>query len=115
MVELTRDELRAALWACSEAVRRRQIGGVSCPPQVLALRDRLNRAWVSSSRQQNGAALTDSTVCAQQQVGTREAAALLGWTERRVQRRAGLLRGQQVAGRWVFQRAEILGYINDFQ
>ncbi|UVO10867.1 hypothetical protein NM962_12595 [Mycobacterium sp. SVM_VP21] len=107
MVELTHEELRAVLWMCGEVVRPRQIAGQPCPPQVIALQDKLNQAWVSSRRQQNGAVLADSTACTQQ-VGTRKAAALLGWTERRVQRRAGLLHGEQIAGRWVFPLAEVL-------
>jgi hypothetical protein len=85
------------------------------PPSVLALADRLDteiRLGLSPTRQENDSAtrqLEPENVNVEL-IGTRLAAELLGWTERRVQRHQADLDGRMIGGRLVFRANVVREY-----
>jgi len=111
VVELDRDELRAAVFALSTLTRERRLAGRGCPKEVVALRDRLEREWrhPSPTRQQRGAAREEWDADATR-IGTATVARRLGWSTRRVQRHADMLGGQMIGGRLVFRTRDVQAY-----
>lgn len=105
---LSERHVRLALFCVGEELRARQAGKAP----VLRWLHELVRALecelaVSQSRQPGGDEPTDSNRVMGDQVGTAEAARILGWSRRRVQRRAADLSGYPVAGRYLFDRDHI--------
>jgi hypothetical protein len=110
-VNLTGDDLRAAYYCVAEVVRSRRRTGASIPGWMKIHFDRLDTAVrLSPTRQavaENGGRAPQS---AHGIIGTAEAAAILGWSTRRVQREAGQLGGARVCGRLLFLRETIADY-----
>ncbi len=104
-MKLSPTEVRAAVYL---ARRYRQAGHV-VPPSVAALAERLETAVrqgeASPWRQSPPPEVPQSTHA--DFIGTKLAAATLGWSVRRVQRRATDLDGCRVGGRLVFPRSAV--------
>lgn len=114
-MQLSREEVRAALFGLDTLVRERQRAGRGCPPEVVTLRDRLKAEWyqpVSPTRQPAGVDQRDLDAW-DITMGTSEAAAMLGATPRWVQRHADELGGRLVAGRWLFRENDIIEVRNE--
>ena len=105
-MKLTPTEIRAAVFL---ARRHRRAGG-AVPPSVAALSERLESAVrqgeASPWRQSQSIVLSHSNR-GEELIGTRLAAAILGWGVRRVQRHAADLDGRRVGDRLVFRRAAV--------
>lgn len=108
---ISRARLRAALYASARLCREATIAGRPVPREVVELRDWAEREWrqPSPARQRIEAAEVELDANLRR-VGTREAAHMLGWTTRRVQRHADMLDGQMVAGRLVFRVCDLHDY-----
>lgn len=121
VVELSREELRAACHATSMLVNERRIAGRPVPKEVVALRDLLDAVWrtqpaVSQTGTENGPVAQrvghskGRTQPCPQRVSTAEAAQMLGWHVRRVRRHADELDGRIVAGRLAFDANTIRAF-----
>lgn len=107
----TDTELRQLLYCAAEELRAR-VRGKRPGPQPW-LRDLVRRleleVAVSSSRHDERC---DLQLCEHEieWIGTTQAASVLGWHERHVQRRATDLDGQKVAGKWIFRATVVRNY-----
>lgn len=115
VVELSRDEVRAALFGLDTARRGHAAAGRPVPAPVLALLRRLETIHrttgvESSTRQCAGGRVPDLE---HDYIGTGHAAELLGVDHRTIQRRAQELGGRKVNGRWLFPRAEIAAHTRE--
>ena len=103
-------ELRYLLYCCSAELRARRAGkppGVQRPLVDLVRRLELELA-VSDVRQEQDGGVSGSEYEA---IGSQEAADILGWTTRQVQRRAADLDGRKTNPRcWVFPKRSVLDY-----
>jgi uncharacterized membrane protein YccC len=105
---LTERQIRHALYCAAEELRARQAGK---PPGPAPWNHDLLRALkhelaLTHSRRAKPESETQSTHD-DHEIGTAQAAQLLGWPRRRVQRRAFELGGRPVAGRFLFDRNDI--------
>jgi hypothetical protein len=113
-VNLQGDELRAAYACAAEAVRGRVNRRAPVPQwlqkhfQRLDLEVRVSRTRPESSRA--GEEFDDQDP---RWIGTPEAAAILDWSTRKVQRLAADLDGQRVAGRWMFRESAVRDYAKE--
>lgn len=103
---------RFALWCAAEELRARHAGKL---PGVQPWNAELVRALelelaVSSTRHESACSAEQSDYDDDDPIGTLDAARLLGWSMRRVQRHAGDLDGHAVGGRLVFQRTTVIEY-----
>jgi hypothetical protein len=108
MLDFTDDEKRKTLFCCAEELRARAAGKW---PGVQPWLVRLVRHWelevaVSSSRQEWEGSDSES----EHEIGTAEAARILGWHPRQVQRRAADLDAWKFAGALVFRRSDVEQY-----
>lgn len=98
-------QTNVALWVLAEFKRRRRIVGQPIPAAVADLHTHLlmsgNGPAPEPARAQSKPA---------EQVDTHQAADLLGITPRHVRRIAADLDGQRIAGRWIFNRNNIIDY-----
>lgn len=104
-MRLTDDEnlIRGAYYCCAEVLRNRRLSGQPVPAWLPTLYARLDaEVRVSRARHEIGCQLRELE---DEWIGTAEAAAILGWSQRRVQRRATDLGGQVVSGRWLFRES----------
>jgi len=104
-MKLTPTEIRAAVFL---ARRHRRAGG-AVPPSVAALSERLEsavRQGEASPWRQSQPVTPPQSTCVEI-IGSRLAAAILGWGVRRVQRHAADLDGHHVGDRLVFRRAAV--------
>jgi hypothetical protein len=114
-VKLTPTEVRACVFAVAQFRRAAVMGGGRVPPSVAALADRLDhelRFGLSPTRQENDSATRqlEPENLNVELIGTRLAAELLGWTERRVQRHQADLDGRMIGGRLVFRANAVREY-----
>jgi hypothetical protein len=115
-VKLTPTEVRACLYAVAQFRRAAVMGGRRVPPSVAALADRLDRELrfgASPARHQSDSGpgqLEPERTDADQLIGTWQAAKLLGWTVRRVQRHRADLEGRLIGGRLVFRTNVVREY-----
>ncbi|CAM4374741.1 hypothetical protein MB901379_00487 [Mycobacterium basiliense] len=117
--ELSPDEIRAALYGLGEFRDRRAIMGRPVPPSITALLSRLETihrcpmadvmADVSRTRHVSPGDATNSG----EWIGTKEAARMLGWHPRKVQRHAADLDGKHLGGRLWFQTRTVREYMKD--
>ena len=108
-LQLSRDEIRAAIYGLAAVQRARAAAGAPVPHPVITARQHLEAAYrcgVSPPRHQNGA-FTEEL---EEWIGTRLAAQVLGWHPRRVQRHRGDLDGRLVGGRLVFPAVAVREY-----
>lgn len=104
---LSDDDIRGAYYCCAEVLRGRRLRGQPVPSWLRALYDRLdNEVRASRTRQESGSA--EPELKPDEWIGTAQAAVLLGWSRRRVQRRAADLDGQIVGGRWLFRESAVV-------
>lgn len=101
---LTDSQVQAAVYALAEFKRRRRIVGQPIPTAVAELHTHL---LMSACGPEPPPAQRQSTP---EQVDTLQAADLLGITPRHVRRIAADLDGQRIAGRWIFNRNNIIDY-----
>src|SRR5690242_8546211 len=104
------NELRQILYCCAEELRARTAGKSPGPQPWLArlIRHLELELAVSSSRQFESEDVAP-LVC-DDCVGSREAATILGWHGRLVQRRAAEFDGQHINGRLVFRARSVADY-----
>lgn len=102
------DVLRAAYYCAAEVIRLRRLGGKPVPDWLRRHYSHLDaEVRVSHTRQESEGARTHSESTL---IGTGEAADMLGWHIRKVQRLATDLGGHRVAGRLVFSSIEVHEY-----
>lgn len=105
-------ELHWIVFALAELRRRRANAGGPVPHPVLALLDRLTlrrqHRPLSPPRQDFKAAAGESRGC--EFIGSRCAAAMLGWNVRQVQRHRNDLDGLLIAGRLMFPADAVRDY-----
>ena len=106
---LSERHLRLALFCVAEELRTRQRGKPPGPAPwlwelVAALK---SEVALTHSRQSDIVEREESNH--EHEIGTGQAAEALGWTRRRVQRRAADLNGRLVAGRYLFDACTIRG------
>jgi len=85
----------------------KKVCGYTVPRSVARARGILDRALTCSMSLERQAFESDEEESDPENIGSSEAAKLLGVTRRTVQRNAESLGGQQVSGAWVFPRDEI--------
>ncbi len=108
-VELSREELRAAIYGLAAVQRARAAAGAPVPHPVITARQHLEIAYrcaMSPPRHQNTGPAEES----EEWIGTRLAAQVLNWHPRRVQRHRGDLDGHLVGGRLVFPALTVREY-----
>ena len=104
-VELARADAHAAVRVLGALIRERAIMGRPVPYGVQQLHSRLRLAVdVSSPGQSAGGDAAGSLI------GTRLAAEMLGWGERRVRRHAADLDGRIVGGRMLYPQSSVREY-----
>jgi hypothetical protein len=110
-VNLQGDELSAAYAVAAEAVRTRVTRRAPVPQWLQRHFQRLDlEVRVSRTRQESGCAGEELDEKDSRSIGTPEAAVILDWSTRKVQRRATDLDGQRVAGRWMFRESVVRDY-----
>jgi hypothetical protein len=113
-VKLNPTEVRACLYAVSQFRRAAVMGGRRVPPSVAALADRLDRELrlgMSPTRQENDSATRQlEPERPAELIGTTQAAKLLDWIPRRVQRHQADFDGRKVGGRLVFNASVVREY-----
>ena len=108
MVTLTAAQAQTALWAIEELRRRRRLVGQPVPPALANLHHHL----IMSAH-----GLTPEPTAPQSKsrpiegIDAQEAATILGVTPRHARRLAADLNAQRVAGRWVFNRQNVIDYL----
>ena len=109
-MRLADEEVRAAYYCASELLRSRRLGGRPIPLWLRRWHARLDaEVRLSRTRQEFDGAPAELTA-EDLWIGTPEAAALLGWSLRQVQRRAADLDGQMIAGRYMFRESAVRTY-----
>lgn len=113
MVELDEAEARAIAIVLSDVIRDYAKAGRPTPRRVVALYRRIDQACSVSSRRHV------ERVCREElgdkRIGSRQAAALLGWNVRRVQRLRADLGGELVGDRLVFDERAVREYAEALQ
>lgn len=109
MSRLSDDDVRAAYYCASEVLRSRRLRGQPVPPWLAALVGRLDDE-VRASRTRQEIVGEQPQLEPKAWIGSAEAAALLGWSRRQVQRRAADLDGSRIGGRWLFREAVVIEY-----
>ena len=102
-MDVTAEQARLLVYVIAEFIRRRQITGQLIPERVRSLL----RAVSAHG--------TDDTAPAQESepvdlIDTEQAAQILGCSSRRIRWIAADLDGEQIAGRWVFHRHNVIEY-----
>ena len=113
-MRLCEDEIRAAYYCASEILRSRRLGGQPIPAWLRRWHARLDAELKLSRTRQD---FDDAPAESGQElwIGTPEAAALLGWSLRQVQRRATDLEGRIIAGRYVFRESTVRTYAEELR
>ena len=110
-MRLCEGEIRAAYYCASEILRSRRLGGQPIPAWLRRWHARLDAELkLSRTRQDFDAPAAELEAAQDLWIGTPEAAALLEWSQRQVQRRAPDLQGQMVAGRYMFRESVVRAY-----
>jgi hypothetical protein len=113
-MKLSPVETRAAMYAVAQFRRAAVMGGRRVPPSVAALADRLDRELrfgLSPTRQENDSATRQlEPERPVELIGTKQAAEVLDWIPRRVQRHRADLDGRKVGGRLVFNASVVQEY-----
>lgn len=98
-------EIRAAFYALEEFQRRRRQYGMGIPVPVRRLHARLDRAVRGGVDQTDTPGRIDDD-----EIGTTEAAALLGCSQRHIRRMASDLDGIRIGRDWIFSRRRVIEY-----
>lgn len=102
---LDKDDLRAARFVLAEFTRRRRLAGQPIPTAIL----RLHHHLVSVDGPEHRVARRESETAAVI-IDSRQAAEIIGCSERHVRRIATDLDGRQIAGRWAFDHQAVTEY-----
>lgn len=111
---LTEDDLRDCLFAVIEqraALHRGKLVGPARRPDELIRKLFSELAALSRTRQSEGIELRSFDHDDDERIGSREAAEMIGWNIRRVQRRRKQLGGEMVRGRIEFHKSTIWQHI----
>ncbi|ULP45942.1 hypothetical protein [Mycolicibacter virginiensis] len=106
---LNATDIRAAYFCVAAVIRGRELHNHEVPPPVRALFNRLD-AEVRMSRTRHESASDGRQSKHQDLIGVAEAAAVLGWSTRKVQRLAADLDGEMITGRWIFSKSKVDQY-----
>ena len=105
------DEVRQSLYCCSEVLRARRRGAGPVSQWLVRLVRRYElEVATSRSRQPECDGVQPLK---HEWIGTREAATVLGWTRRQVQRRAADLEGWKTSAGWIFPADVVLEYAQE--
>lgn len=104
---LTDAQVRTALWALEELRRRRRLVGQPVPAALAELHTHLVMSAHGPHIEMPAAPSTSRPV---EVIDAQEAAGILGVTARHVRRLAADLDGHRIAGRWVFNRQNVIDY-----
>ena len=109
-LNLSPNEIRAAVFGIAEFRRARALAAKPIPNSIEMLWRRLDTHFrcPSRTRQQSDAQTGESETW----IDSPTAARMLGWSLRRVQRRAGDLDAQRIAGRLAFPAKTVHDYAN---
>jgi hypothetical protein len=113
MVTLDDDDARIVTNLVDQLIRERAVAGRPIAYELRAFHRRLDAAVEVSSRRQSAAAHREELGVSR--IGTRQAAALLGWGVRRTQRHAADLGGELVADRLTFDERTVREYAEALQ
>jgi hypothetical protein len=108
-MNLSDDEVRQSFYCASEVLRARRRGAGPVLPWLVKLVRRYELELATSrSRQDHAGGM--QPLDHEKWIGTREAAAILGWTSRQVQRRAADLEGRKSSAGWIFLASNVIEY-----
>lgn len=107
MTPLTDVQVRTALWAIEELRRRRRLVGQPVPAALAELHTHLA---MSAHGQPAEVPAAPSTPRPVEVIDAQEAATILGISARHVRRLAADLGAHRIAGRWVFNRQNVIDY-----
>ena len=110
-MKLDEEQTRAAYYCVAEVIRGRALRGQPIPPWLRAIDSEMRAEVVkpsSPTRQDSGGQETESDHDVW--IGSAEAATLLGWTVRQVQRLATDLDGRLVGGRYIYPKHAVIAY-----
>ncbi|MGV6990873.1 helix-turn-helix domain-containing protein [Gordonia amicalis] len=107
MTLLSQSQVRTALWAIEELRRRRRLVGQPVPP---ALADLHHHLIMSAHGPAPEVSAPQSKSRPIEAIDAQEAATILGITPRHARRLAADLDAQRIAGRWVFNRHNVIAY-----
>lgn len=106
----TAEKVRVDYYCAAEVVRTRRRIGQPIPGWLRRHYEQLEaEVRMSRTRQQIGCD-GPSLNMMDKWIGSPEAAAVLGWSKRQVQRHAADLDGQIISGRWLFREAAVRQY-----
>lgn len=109
MSRLSDEDLRAAYYCAGEVLRGRRLRGQPIPAWLRTLFDHLDsEVRASHTRQQSRS--DETQLKSDDWIGSGQAAVILGWSQRRVQRRAADLDGRSIGGRLAFREAVVVEY-----
>lgn len=109
-MRLDEGEVRAAYYGLSECVRQTNLGGRALPPGVGRLFSRLEDR-LSRGRHETSDRATDQPPSeGETWIGSPEAARMLSWSKRQVQRHALDMGGKLIGGRWMFRESDVADY-----
>lgn len=102
-MEVTKEQAQLIRYVTAEFVRRRQLTGQPIPDRVRGL---LREVSAHGTAERAGEQHSEPDDL----IDTAEAAKLLRCTTRNVRRIAADLDGEQIAGRWIFHRQNVIDY-----
>jgi hypothetical protein len=109
VTDLDDTDIQASYYCCAEVLRNRQRTGAPIPGWLHRHYTRMDTAFrLSQSRQESGCGtrqLKDEKL-----ITAADAADILGWSKRQVQRKATDLDGEIIGGRWLFKLNVVLEY-----
>lgn len=105
-------EVQAAYYGLAAFVRQRKEACRPLPPEVGRLYERLDkRIRLSSTRHETCCGDEDPSRSQEETwIGSPEAAQMLSWSKRQVQRHADDLGGRIIGGRWLFRESDVRDY-----
>ncbi|WP_019969336.1 helix-turn-helix domain-containing protein [Mycobacterium sp. 141] len=104
-MNLTEEQTRLALYAVSDLIVRRHLGGQPIPAGFYRFREQLDTSVRGSGNAAAQAQSTDEDL-----IDTAEAAEILNRSTRWVREIRSDLDGMNVSGRWVFRRQAVVEY-----
>jgi hypothetical protein len=105
-------DLPALYYAVAAHVRERHIAGRRVDPEVERVLHRLDSAIRLSRTRHESSCLTDDEASSEtdERISSPQAAQILAWSIRKVQRHARELGGSDRTGRWLFRKSDVINY-----
>lgn len=107
MVTLTAEQAQTALWAIEELRRRRRLVGQPVPPALANLHHHLIMSAHGPAPEPTAPQSKSRPI---EGIDAQEAATILNFSPRHARRLAADLDAQRIAGRWVFNRHNVIAY-----